>query len=250
MKNAIKEYGRTNIVDVHSHILPQMDDGSHSVEESIELLRAAYEQGIDTVIATPHFYGDRERPESFLARREESLKALKAAMARYNGQLPNLYIGAEIAYYFCMGSSEALPSLCVEGTKCALIEMPFCAWSRSDVEEIYSSMKNFGITPILAHIERFIGYGKNLKYIKEFASRDILLQSNAEFFIDKKTRKKALKFLRSDLVKLIGSDCHNADTRPQNIGDAINVIREELSDDYIKIIEGYSDSVLFTAVPV
>lgn len=248
MKNAIKEYERTNVVDVHSHILPGMDDGSRSVTESLEMLKAAYEQGIDAVIATPHFYGDRERPESFLSRRDESLKALKAAS--YDGPLPNIYIGAEIAYYFGMGSSEALPSLCIEGTKCALIEMPFCAWSRGEVEEIYSAMKNYGITPILAHIERFIGYGKNLSYIKELAERDVLLQSNAEFFIDKKTRKKALKFLNSGLVKLIGSDCHNTGDRPQNIGDAINVIREELSDYHIKIIEGYSDSVLFTAAPV
>lgn len=248
MKNAIKEYERTNVVDVHSHILPGMDDGSRSVTESLEMLKAAYEQGIDAVIATPHFYGDRERPESFLSRRDESLKALKAAS--FDGPLPNIYIGAEIAYYFGMGSSEALPSLCIEGTKCALIEMPFCAWSRGEVEEIYSAMKNYGITPILAHIERFIGYGKNLSYIKELAERDVLLQSNAEFFIDKRTRKKALKFLNSGLVKLIGSDCHNTGDRPQNIGDAINVIREELSDYHIKIIEGYSDSVLFTAAPV
>lgn len=248
MKNAIKEYERTNVVDVHSHILPGMDDGSRSVTESLEMLKAAYEQGIDAVIATPHFYGDRERPESFLSRRDESLKALKAAS--YDGPLPNIYIGAEIAYYFGMGSSEALPSLCIEGTKCALIEMPFCAWSRGEVEEIYSAMENYGITPILAHIERFIGYGKNLSYIKELAERDVLLQSNAEFFINKKTRKKALKFLNSGLVKLIGSDCHNTGDRPQNIGDAINVIREELSDYHIKIIEGYSDSVLFTAAPV
>lgn len=248
MKNAIKEYERTNVVDVHSHILPGMDDGSRSVTESLKMLKAAYEQGIDAVIATPHFYGDRERPESFLSRRDESLKALKAASS--DGPLPNIYIGAEIAYYFGMGSSEALPSLCIEGTKCALIEMPFCAWSRGEVEEIYSAMKNYGITPILAHIERFIGYGKNLSYIKELAERDVLLQSNAEFFIDKKTRKKALKFLNSGLVKLIGSDCHNTGDRPQNIGDAINVIREELSDYHIKIIEGYSDSVLFTAAPV
>lgn len=250
MKNSIKEYIRTNVVDVHSHILPGMDDGSRSVGESLEMLKAGYGQGIDAVIATPHFYGDRERPESFLSRREASLNALKAATASYDGPLPNIYIGAEIAYYFGMGSSEALPSLCIEGTKCALIEMPFCAWSRGEVEEIYSAIKNFGITPILAHIERFIGYGKNLSYIKELAARDVLLQSNAEFFLDKKTRKKALKFLNSGLVKLIGSDCHNTDDRPQNIGDAINVIREELSDYQIKIIEGYSDSVLFTAAPV
>lgn len=250
MKNAIKEYERTNIVDVHSHILPMMDDGSQSVGESLEMLKAGYEQGIDAVIATPHFYGDRERPESFLSRRAASLDALKSVTASYDGPLPNIYIGAEIAYYFGIGSSEALPSLCIEGTRCALIEMPFCAWSRADVEEIYSAMKNYGITPILAHIERFIGYGKNMNYIKELASRDVLLQCNAEFFTDKKTRKKALKFLKGGLVKLIGSDCHNTDDRPQNIGDAINVIREELSDYHINIIEGYSDSVLFTAVPV
>jgi len=250
MKNAIKEYQKTSVVDVHSHMLPMMDDGSRSVEESLELLGETCRQGVDTVVLTPHFYGDREAPESFLKRREASLQALKAGMANCPDPLPNIYIGAEIAYYFGMGSSEALPELCIGGTKCALIEMPFCAWTRADVEEIYSAMKNYGITPILAHIERFIGYGKNLKYLKELASRDILLQSNAEFFTDKKIRKKALKLLKGGFIKLIGSDCHNKDKRPQMIGDAINIIREELSEDYIKTIESFSDSVLFTAAPV
>ena len=250
MKNANNEYIKTNVVDVHSHILPQMDDGSRSVEESLALLSDAQSQGIDTVIATPHFYGDRERPESFLARRSAAVNALKSAIAAGSAPTPTIYLGAEIAYYFGMGSSEALTGLCIEGTRCALIEMPFCAWSQSEVDEIYSAMKNFGITPILAHIERFIGYGKNMKYLKEFASRDVLLQSNAEFFTDKKTRKKALKFLKSGFVKLLGSDCHNKDKRPQIIGDAINVIRKELSNEYINMIEDHSESVLFTAVPV
>lgn len=250
MKNENKGYIKTNVVDVHSHILPNMDDGSRSVEESLELLSDAYRQGIGTIIATPHFYGDRESPDSFLARRQAAVKTLKAAIAAQSEPMPAIYLGAEIAYYFGIGSSEALTELCIEGTRCALIEMPFCAWSRSEVDEIYAAMKNFGITPILAHIERFIGYGKNLKYLKEFASRDVLLQCNAEFFTEKRTRKKALKFLKSGFVKLLGSDCHNTTSRRQTTGDAINIIREELSDEYINNIEDHSESVLFTAVPV
>ena len=60
------------MTDLHTHILPGMDDGAVSVETSLEMLRMERDQGVDAVVLTPHFYRDRERPEQFLARRRAS----------------------------------------------------------------------------------------------------------------------------------------------------------------------------------
>ena len=66
-----------NIIDFHTHILPRMDDGSHSVGESLEMLRAEAAAGIKTVAVTPHFYADLDTPETFLKRRSEALEKLE-----------------------------------------------------------------------------------------------------------------------------------------------------------------------------
>ena len=89
------------MIDLHSHILPGMDDGSQSPEETAALLGMLQKQGVTTLAATPHFYA-RETPESFLQRREEAAAHLPCT------ESPAILLGAEVAYFAGMGSSEAL----------------------------------------------------------------------------------------------------------------------------------------------
>ena len=83
------------IIDFHSHILPEIDDGSASVEQSIEMLRMEAEQGIGHVIATPHFYAKYDTPKNFLEKRNEAEARLREEMAKHEG-LPHLSVGAEV----------------------------------------------------------------------------------------------------------------------------------------------------------
>ena len=69
------------MIDWHSHVLPALDDGSHSIAQSLEMLTMLKEQGVDTVIATPHFYANDESVEKFLERRERSARALKRTLS-------------------------------------------------------------------------------------------------------------------------------------------------------------------------
>ena len=82
------------MIDIHSHILPGIDDGSQSVEESHALLALLREQGVETVVATPHFYADRNDPENFLRRRKEAL----ARLDHGETEMPRILLGAEVAY--------------------------------------------------------------------------------------------------------------------------------------------------------
>ncbi|MBR6529107.1 MAG: capsular polysaccharide biosynthesis protein, partial [Firmicutes bacterium] len=88
------------IIDFHSHLLPCVDHGSQSIEESIEMLRIMKSQGIDAVVATPHFYADEEFPEEFLKRRKVGAENLMKAIEGLAGEdFPHIYLGAEVAYY-------------------------------------------------------------------------------------------------------------------------------------------------------
>ena len=88
----------SRIIDFHSHILPGIDDGSKNLEQSLEMMRRSARQGVDTMVATPHFYAHHDDPERFLKRRAEAERSLREAMAAESG-LPELAIGAEV-YYF------------------------------------------------------------------------------------------------------------------------------------------------------
>ena len=115
------------MIDFHSHVLPKLDDGSRSTKESIDMMRRAVSQGITAMVATPHFYADRETPKEFLKRREESWKRLREACEEEDGLL-SLYSGAEVRMFPGVAGMEELPELAIKGTSYILLEMPFEVW--------------------------------------------------------------------------------------------------------------------------
>lgn len=110
------------MIDFHSHILPGMDDGSQTVEESLTLLEMLRAQGVDTVAATPHFYARENSPEVFLRRRREAWERLNARLTPGG---PQVLLGAEVRYYRGISRLEELHRLCLSGTHVLLLEMPF-----------------------------------------------------------------------------------------------------------------------------
>lgn len=111
-------------IDFHTHILPGIDDGSRNVEMSLRMLAAQREQQVDEIVATPHFYAQKDSVEEFLLRRQRSYEKLKTAMEE-NGFDQKLYLAAEVYYFQGIGSAGMIPKLCVEGTQTLLLEMPF-----------------------------------------------------------------------------------------------------------------------------
>jgi len=112
------------MLDIHTHILPNIDDGSRSVAESVAMIRASMEQGVNRLALTPHFYPERESPKRFLERRGESARELSAALAGMK-QLPKMCLGAEVAYFEGMSRTEHIDSLCIGRTRMLLVELPF-----------------------------------------------------------------------------------------------------------------------------
>ena len=96
------------MLDIHSHILPKMDDGSSSVEESLNLLRTSAEQGITEIAATPHFYASQYSPQKFLERRAACAARLQEALTP---DLPRVYLGAEVCYFDGVSRIDELEAL-------------------------------------------------------------------------------------------------------------------------------------------
>ncbi len=239
----------SGIVDFHSHILPGIDDGSRSLEESLAMLRMAGEQGIRHMIATPHFYPQHDTPARFLEKRDAAAARLREEMARH-GDLPQVSLGAEVYFFYGISESEALSQLTICGKRCILIEMPFISWTDEMYRELESIYTQRGITPIIAHIDRYIRPWNTHGILRRLAQLPVLVQANAEFFLEKGVASMAMRMLRADQIHLLGSDCHNLSTRKPGLGIAIEQIRHKLGDEPIKRIQQYENEVLGFYEPV
>lgn len=233
----------SGIIDFHTHILPQMDDGSACVEESAAMLRRQAEQGIHHVIATPHFYPQFDSPEHFLDKRTRSAQRLREQLSEEEG-LPKLSLGAEVYYYPGISDSSVLSALTIAQKKCILIEMPMPPWTEQMFRELEGIWTKQGLTPIIAHLDRYITPFRTYRIPQRLSKLPVLVQVNAEFFLRKSTVGMALRMLKNGQIHLLGSDCHNLDRRPPVLGQAITVIEKRLGQDAVSHIQHHQSMVL------
>lgn len=231
-----------NLTDFHSHILPGIDDGSASVEESLAMLRLEQEQGIRHVVATPHFYPNYDNPAHFLEKRERAEALLRRVLEEHS-DLPEVTVGAEAYYFRGMCESDLLPQLTIRGKRCILIEMPNGHWTDEMYRELADIWEKRKILPIIAHIDRYIT-PLRAKKVQRLAELPVYVQANAEFFLDRATSAFALRLLKADRIQLLGSDCHNLDSRSPNLGEAAQLIARKLGQETLERIRGYERSVM------
>ena len=226
--------------DFHSHVLPGIDDGSRSTEESLRMLEMLRSQGISTVVATPHFDADRFTIDDFLSRRERAFRVLSERVAE---DVPTIKTGAEVSYYPGISRLERLYELCIGKTRLLLLEMPIGKWDKYVVDELVNLSSSRRIIPIVAHVERCLPYQER-RFLEKISSSDVLFQINASFVINISTRRKALRLLKNGLVQLLGSDCHGAETRPPEIGEAYRIIADKLGEKFVTNMLEYGNSLI------
>lgn len=218
------------MIDFHSHILPEMDDGSDSVAMSLEMLRESRRQGVDLICATSHFYADEEDPASFLACRNEAYAELLDAMGENSSAYPRILLGAEVLYFPGMSGAEELRGLRLQETPFLLIEPPMMPWSEMMLDEIESCGRTLNCIPVIAHLDRYQRFLQDNTLFDRVKDRRVLVQVNASYFLHRSTREDALRKLREDRFHFIGSDCHDLSGRRPNLGEAVRIIREAGAD--------------------
>ena len=213
------------LIDFHSHVLPGIDDGSDSVDTSIAMLRMEAEQGVTHVVATPHFYPHRDRPEEFLARRSRAEEKLRREMAKHNDlpQLPLLTFGKK---------------------ECIMIEMPQSSWTEAMYQELRQVHGQLGLVPVIAHVDRYLSALRNPCLMKRLEAMPVIVQANASFFLGKGTACQALRMVKAGKIHLLGSDCHNLQDRCPNLGAAVQRIREYAGEQYVEEICSCGRSLL------
>ena len=241
------------IADLHTHILPGIDDGSRNSEMTEALLREEAAQGVALIAATPHFYPNRMTVEGFLEKRAEALARTEKIRRDAGERMPEIVCGAEVYYFRGIGQAEMIPKLCIGDTKALLLEMPFEQWE-SPVTGDIRDLTRRGMKVILAHVERYTALQKKRDVWDRVMAMDVVKQINAGSFLKEKgirglmfgskTREFSLRFLKEHPETVIGTDCHNMEGRRPRLAEARETIAGELGKEVLERMDQVAEGIL------
>lgn len=226
------------MIDIHCHILPGVDDGAQDIQETQRMLQIAWDEGIDTIIATPHY---RHRYiENTPERLEERLQMAREAAHRINPEF-RIYLGNEI--YFSHGSVEALQggrALTMAGSNYALVEFS----TFKPYQELGAALRDFqmgGYQPIIAHAERYDCLLEDPSRVEELVEQGAYIQVNASTVTGKNGRSGksfVKKLLKYELVHFMGTDAHGVNKRAPEMKKCEAYLRKKVGTAYAEDLCG------------
>lgn len=224
------------MIDFHSHILPEVDDGSKSYEESLEMLKEAKSAGFDVIISTSHYAaGCFEVPEY---KRKELIEDLNL-----EENVPQIILGSEI--FLTNNIIELLNEFkasTINGTNYVLIELPLKK-QFNNLENVINKLIENGYKPIIAHPERYVYIQKNFKVLKELQALGVLFQCNYGSILGKygfKAKHTLKKMLKNDLVTFMGTDAHKKNSVYVQVSKALLVISKYVSSEKLQELITYN----------
>lgn len=220
--------------DIHSHILPGVDDGAKDMEETTRMLSIAYDEGIRIVVATPHYaLGDRNASASKI----KELFQEVSQMVKNLGKELQIVLGNEL--FYSSDIIEALrrgDALTIDGTRYILIEFPLNA-SYRDIRVGLHHCIISGYIPILAHSERYLNLIKQPELVCGLIEMGTYIQINFSHVKGSRTNPKinfCQKLLKNKWVHFIGTDAHDAYERTPHVIKTINYMKKKYGDDIVK----------------
>ena len=218
-------------MDIHSHILPSVDDGAKDIDESIEMIKTAIDDGIEAVVATSHVLNNlnREIDELYRSRFDQ----LSERVQKEN--LPiKVFLGSEIMFQFGLKAAKDLGIATLDGNgRYFLIEVPMRSFP-DQFEDAMFKMRAAGLTSILAHPERNAVLGNDEELVYRLANQGVLLQINASSLSPRarsRIREAAWNMITKGLVHFIATDAHDLASRPLILSRARDAVREELGEE-------------------
>ena len=222
------------MVDIHSHIINEIDDGSKSIEMTINMLKKAEESGTTDIIATPHFM--RGRFEVEYKEVIEKVEELKKIVKENNIDI-NIYVGQEV--YYSKNLLEYYNDKMIgtiNNTKYMLIELPMLDFDIDEVINTIYELQIRGIVPIIAHPERYKPFIKKPSMINSLIKEGMLFQMNAGSIagdFGKDVKKTAAKYLEHNVYSFIGSDAHRDRGRDTDMNEALNILERHQTKAFI-----------------
>lgn len=218
------------MIDFHSHILPNVDDGSRDMEETLNLIQEANEVGFTKIISTSHYM------QNYYESNEDERQCLLDSIKKLANDT-ELFLGSEIYL-----SNEMVSLLknkkasTINNSKYVLFELPMNMKPFNTKEVIYRLIENEYI-PIIAHPERYNYVQKDIKYVKELVEMGALFQANYGSIVGwygKDAERSVKKLLKENLIHFLGSDVHRTNNTYTIIPKALKKIRKIISEEKLE----------------
>lgn len=204
--------------DFHAHLLPKVDHGARSVEDTARQIGLLTRYGITHAVATPHFYPDLWNVGDFLECRRQSEELIRPLLE--NTPL-HVFCGAEVLISEGIDRMEGLDRLCIEGTNILLLEMPFFKWNDRLLKTV-SRLCRSELCVLIAHVDRY-----PIKEVQKLFEMGAVGQLNCDGFSHLLRRRTYRSWIRQGFVRALGSDIHLPDDfRPKKLGRAQRVLGE------------------------
>lgn len=227
-------------IDYHSHVLPGIDDGAKSIEESVEILDMMAKAGVDVLFCTPHFYPHKQSLESFLDKRNEAFELLKPYIKPNH---PEIRLGAEVLLSKSL-SPEELTLLKLQGTDYVLIEMPYVHFSQSIYNSLYEVADTQNVKVLVAHIERYLQYNSLDEVEELFAQENAIGQINCTSLRKFGLRRNCIKLIRHGCVQALGSDYHRIERGYALLDEGVRILGKKLRKNELCALMQSSEKLL------
>ena len=216
------------MIDIHTHILPCVDDGSASVEESLTMLDVMAKSGIKKVVATPHFYPDIMTIDTFLQKRRDAYEQIKDKIP----EGMEVILGAEVMIDYDLHKHD-MRKLVIEGTDYILIELPYGRWDPWVFDEVFKISAKHGLDVIIAHIDRFVEISRK-EDVNEIFRMNLKYQVNVDHIGGFFKKSPAVKLLKDGVVHFVGSDCHDMEKRTPHLAESLKKLKSKVGEECIK----------------
>lgn len=224
------------MVDIHSHILFNVDDGSKSIEQSVNMLKEAKEAGFDTICCTPHYM-----EPNFLNDKSQNnivFRNLSSENIRQDINI-KLILGNEIYIRNSILELLEFEKLSQIGnSKYILIELPM-RQELKYAKDIIIELLNHDIKVIIAHPERYNYVQKNIDYLKEFLDMGVVFQGNYASIIGyygRDAQKTIKRLLKNNMIQLMATDAHRDDSIYLKMNNILNKLKKSVSEEYYEIL--------------
>lgn len=232
------------MIDIHCHLLPRVDDGAQNLRESAEMIKMLWEQGVKTIIATPHYRKGMYEPS--MEKIQTELMRVRRVARQVSGEI-KIYLGCEFHVNMDM------PRILSEGKYPTLAGSSYVlAEFSDDVQESYMrerihALKEFGYTPVIAHVERCQKIIGNINFISELSATGAKIQVDAETILrgNQRVKKFCRRLIQEELLDFIGSDAHSVRRRTPCMGACREYLVKKYGEAYArKVMEENPEQIL------
>ncbi|MBQ5592131.1 MAG: hypothetical protein IIU80_04230 [Clostridia bacterium] len=225
------------MIDIHSHILNNIDDGARDLEASLKMCRIAQENGIDRIVATPHVR-TMDNAAAFTEKRDERIRVLRERLAEESIAV-EIFPGAEVFIDDDIFFADDLTRLTINSSRYLLVEFSFRNLRLRKIYEYLDEIVKTGLVPIIAHPERYEYFQEDYDAVNSLAKNGVLFQLNAASLASLDGRREfelAYSMAYNGLASFIGTDAHSPVHRSNNIAQMMQFFPADISPHKLEVM--------------